>query len=63
MALPLLLFVVSLMIYVPTMATERVNGDSYAASVSAWSVAATGKPWLDGVNTSALEGWAGKSVV
>ena len=54
--LPAALFLVALAIYVPTVAQASVNTDAYAASVSAWRIATTGSPVMDGVDTSELSG-------
>ncbi|HET7389001.1 MAG TPA: hypothetical protein VFJ19_20325 [Nocardioidaceae bacterium] len=48
--LPLIVFVVSLAIYVPTVARSTVNTDVAANSMAAWRLAHTGKPWMDGLN-------------
>lgn len=45
-----LLFVVLAAIYVSTARTGVVNVDASSSSISSWRIAATGAPWLDGVN-------------
>lgn len=53
---PITLFVGALLVYSLTIATELVNTDAFSASVSAWRIATTGHPWMDGVDTSLLHG-------
>lgn len=53
-----LIAIVSLGFYLPTAAEERVANDSHASSASAWRIATTGSPWMEGVDTSKLEGSA-----
>lgn len=54
--LPGALFAFTLALYLPTVASEYVITDSHASAASAWRIANTGLPWMDGVNTALLEG-------
>jgi hypothetical protein len=51
-----LLMLLSLGVYLPTVSTDRVVNDSQAAAASAWRIATTGRPWIEGVATAQLEG-------
>lgn len=59
---PTALFVVALATFVPTAAGHHANWDPYASSLSAWRIATTGQPWMDGVDFSALSGVTDPSV-
>lgn len=43
-------FVVCLLVYVPTVTTSYVNTDAGANSLAAWRFAHTGTPWMDGLD-------------
>lgn len=48
--LPLIVFLVALAAYVPSISRNVVNTDIAANSLTAWHIAHTGKPWMDGLN-------------
>jgi hypothetical protein len=54
--MPILLLLLALALYVPTVSKQRVVTDSQAAAASAWRIATTGRPWMEGVKAGALEG-------
>ena len=54
--LPLAVLLAALAVFLPTIATEDANPDSYAASASAWRIATTGLPWMDDVDQYEMEG-------
>lgn len=54
--LPLALLLIALALYLPTVGKETVVTDSQAAAASAWRIATTGRPWVEGVATEDLEG-------
>ena len=51
-----MLFVVALGVFIPTAADSYANWDPYASSVSAWRIATTGQPWMEGVDFDQLTG-------
>ncbi len=53
---PLMLFVAALAIFIPTAADSYANWDPYASSLSAWRIATTGQPWMEGVDFNELTG-------
>lgn len=42
--------------FVPTASDYSANWDAYASSLSAWRIATTGKPWMEGVDFADLSG-------
>lgn len=52
--LPVILFVATLAVYIPTIAHGQLSSDASASAVSAWRIATTGRPWMEGVDTDAL---------
>lgn len=54
--LPLVLLALTLAIYLPSVDRGRVVTDSQAAAAGAWRIAATGRPWMEGVDVADLEG-------
>jgi hypothetical protein len=54
--LPVLLILLSLGLYLPTISKDEVVNDSQAAAASAWRIATTGSPWMEEVDTARLEG-------
>lgn len=48
--LPLLVFLIALAAYVPSISRNVVNTDIAANSLTAWHIAHTGKPWMDGLD-------------
>lgn len=54
--LPLVLLLLALALYLPTVSKDTVVTDSQAAAASAWRIATTGRPWVEGVPTEDLEG-------
>lgn len=59
---PLAVFVLALACYVPSASGFYANWDAYASSLSAWRIATTGQPWMDGVDFDALTGLRDPSV-
>jgi alpha-1,2-mannosyltransferase len=48
----LIVFGLAFLIYAPTAARGQIHDDPYAASLGAWRIATTGKPWMEGLDTS-----------
>lgn len=48
--LPLAVFVLALAVYAPTASRHVVNTDVAANTLTAWHMAHTGKPWMDGLD-------------
>lgn len=53
---PVVLFLATFGVYGATAARHLEANDAYAASVGAWRIATTGRPWLDGVDRHQLAG-------
>ncbi len=53
---PLALFVAALALFIPTASGYYANWDPWASSVSAWRIANTGQPWMEGVDFDQLTG-------